>query len=207
MPPAAATTPMTPDTRLVDVAFIPETELVTSRHVAYYRDVQRAGATGSSIKVVPFTTESRYIVTLAGLRRARPSPAFQRLDVVARFAIDDAPDFASFFAWSHVAGTVPRTSSPINFSALGPDRAALEINYVLASDLGGSAPGRLYFPIGGTGLSPGIYVMTTPSAATGSTPEMQNLSFSGNPDAPLSTKHRVPLDFDHFVFAIRTDRV
>ena len=205
MPPSAAETPITPDTRLVNVAFIPETELVTTRSGALYRDLSRAGASGSGAKVVPYTTESRYGVTLAGLRRARRMPALQRLDVVARFAIDESPHFAAFFAWSHVAGVVPKTSSPVNFTALGPDRAALEINYLLAPEFG-STSGRLYFPIGGTGLAPGIYVMTTPSASTGTTPAMQDFSYSGNPDAPMTGTRGVPLDFDHFVFAIRTYR-
>jgi hypothetical protein len=199
MPASAGETLVTPDTRLVDVAFVPEHAANAARE-----ELERLAGR----QVLSISGGSRFAVHLAGLRRARPSPALQRLDVVARYAIDEAPNFVSFLAWSHVEGAPPRTSYPVNFTVLAPDRVALDISYVLAPGVAGPAAqsGKLYLPIGGAGLAPGIYVMTTPSASTGITPDIQNFSYSGNLHNPLALRRGVPLDFDHFVFGIRTYR-
>lgn len=198
VPPSAAETLMTPDARFVDVAFIPEHALAASQG-----GMERMGS-----KAASYTGGSRYAIRLAGLRRARPDPALQRVDVVARFAIDESPHFVSFLAWSHLEGSPARTSSPIKFTALVPDRAALEVNYVLSPGIAGPSArsGQLYLPIGGDGLAPGVYVMTTPSATSGIVPDIQDFSFSGSSRAPLTVRRGVPLDFDHFVFDIRTHR-
>lgn len=206
MPASAVDTPMTPDASLVDIGYLPHDALAS--HGVEGMRAQGYGAKQGAYAVP--AAGARYDVNLVGLRRVRPQPALKSLDIVARFAIDDPPSFASFLAWSHLDAKVPKTSSPIVFPVLTPDRAALELNYVLVPvNLGkGGAPppvaGKLYLPIGGTGLAPGIYVMTTPSASTGTTPNLQDFSYSGNPDAPLKTRSGAPLDFDHFVFAIRT---
>ena len=199
MPASAAETLATPDTRFVDVAFIPEHAIEAAR-------TEMARMAGQ--KVASYSGGPRYAIRLAGLRRARQDPALQSVDVVARFAIDEPPNFVSFLAWSHVEGTPPRTSSPIDFTALAPDRAALEVSYVLSPGIAGPSArsGQLYLPIGGTGLGPGIYVMTTPSASTGVTPDIQNFSYSGNSRSPIIVRHGTPLDFDHFVFDVRTYR-
>jgi hypothetical protein len=197
MPASAAESLAVPDRRFVDVAFVPE-------HAADEAQEKMERMT----KAVSVSGGPRYAIRLAGLRRARPSPALQRLDVVARYAIDEAPNFVSFLAWSHVEGTPPRTSSSVNFTALAPDRAALEITYVLSPGIAGpsATSGQLYLPIGGAGLAPGIYVMTTPSASTGLAPALQDFSYSGNSRNPITVRRGVPLDFDHFVFDIRTYR-
>jgi len=198
MPASAGETLMMPDARFVDVAFIPEQAIAASE-----RGMERMGS-----KAVSFTGGTRYAIRLGGLRRARPAPALQRMDIVARFAVDEAPHFVSFLAWSHLEGSPPRTSSPVNFTALAPDRAALELNYVLAPGIAGpgAKSGQLYLPIGGAGLAPGIYVMTTPSASTGIVPDIQDYSYSGNSRSPITVRRGVPLDFDHFVFGVRTYR-
>ena len=200
MPASAAETLMAPDRRFVDLAFVPESAIATTR-----TGVERAVAR----KAVQYASSvPRYTVRLAGLRRARLDPALQRLGVVVRYAIDDAPHFVSFVAWSHVEGSPARTSSPVNFTTLAPDRAALEVNYVLAPGIAGPAAqsGSLYLPIGGNGLEPGIYAVTTPSASTGLVPDVQDFSYTGNSREPLTVRRGVPLDFDHFVFALRTYR-
>ncbi len=200
MPPTAGETLMAPDRRLVDVAFIPESALATTQ-TGVENVVRR--------KIVVFEGNApRYSVRLAGLRRVRTQPALTSMDVVARYAIDEAPNFVSFNAWSHVEGAPARTSAPINFTTLAPDRVALEIRYVLAPGVAGpnAQAGSLYLPIGGAGLAPGIYAMTTPSASTGVVPDVQDFSYTGNSRDPITVRRGVPLDFDHFVFAIRTYR-
>lgn len=204
MPASASETLMAPDRRFVDLAFVPESAIATTQ-AGEAPTLTRAGA---SKAVLSASLEPRYSVRLAGLRRARLTPALQRLDITVRYAIDDAPHFVSFVAWSHVEGNPARTSSPVNFTTLTRDRAALEVNYVLAPGIAGSAAqsGSLYLPIGGNGLEPGIYAMTTPSASTGLVPDLQDFSYTGNSRDPLTVRHGVPLDFDHFVFALRTYR-
>ena len=199
MPASASQTLMAPDPRFVDVAFIPE-DAVAASQIEMERMAGR--------KVVSVSGGPRYAIRLAGLRRARATPALSRVDVVARFAIDEAPHFASFLAWSHLEGSPSRTSSPVSFTALAPDRAALEIAYVLSPGIAGpnARSGQLYLPIGGAGLGPGIYVVTTPSATTGLVPAIADFSYSGNSRAPITVRRGAPLDFDHFVFDIRTYR-
>jgi hypothetical protein len=199
MPAAAGETLFAPDTRWVDLAFIPEAAIPAPRTAA-----PRTGARSAPLA----SGDVYYAVRLAGLRRARPSPALQHIDVVARFAIDEAPHTATFLAWSHAEGTPSRTSAPVAFAAAAPDRAALDIRYVLAPGVAGpnATSGSLYLPIGGGGLAPGIYAMTTPSASTGAMPDLRDFRYSGDSRAPLTVRRGVALDFDHFVFAIHTHR-
>ncbi|MFO1312330.1 MAG: hypothetical protein U1F41_09730 [Burkholderiales bacterium] len=200
MPAAASETLMAPDRRFVDLAFVPETAIAASQSGV-------DPMAGRKIVVAP-GDGLRYAVRVAGLRRARPSPALQRIDVTVRYAIDEAPHFVPFVAWSHLEGTPARTSSPMSFVVQVPDRAALEVSYVLSPGIAGpnAQAGSLYLPVGGAGLQPGIYAMTTPSASTGLVPDVQDFSYTGNSRAPLTVRRGVPLDFDHFVFALRTYR-
>src|SRR5262245_8987196 len=78
-PASAAETLMMPDARVVDIAFIPEHAVAAS-----LRGMERMAS-----KAVTSTVGSRYAIRLAGLRRARPDPALQRVDIFARYAIDE----------------------------------------------------------------------------------------------------------------------
>jgi hypothetical protein len=149
-------------------------------------------------------------VTIVGLQRAGARSAVANMDILAHFAIDEAPYLVPFYAWSHTGGKVPRSSSPITFSMPTPNRASLEINYQLdRSAIAGNAAatGSMNLPIGTDGLSPGIYVLTTPAARTGVAPDLNEYMFSGDADAPLVRLDGAPLDFDHLVFAVRAQRV
>ena len=180
---------MIPDASLVNIGYLP-LDALPNHVVAGLR--------------APNYSATHYDVNLVGLHSARPQSVLQRLDIVARFAIDRSPDPASFFAWSHVAGTVPKSSAPVTFPV--PDSAALQVDCRLEpTEAYAHAPrsAKLHLPIGGTGLVPGIYVVTTPSARTGLTPNLRDLVYSGEPEAPLALRRGTPLDFDHFVFVIR----
>lgn len=140
--------------------------------------------------------------------------ALKSLDVVAHFAITEAPFFAPFEAW-HYRGasrsTPAKYSQPITFSGSVPDFVSLQVNYAInasAVAAGTSSSGLLYLPIGASansraGLSTGLYVFATPCAGTGAQPDFGTYVFSGNFRAPIAEPSGRPIDFDYLTLAIR----
>jgi hypothetical protein len=130
--------------------------------------------------------------------------ALQSLEVVAHFAINEAPHFAPFNAWQYVAaraGKAAKRSSPLTFAASMPDRVGLQVNYALERN--GSLPSRLaaggtvYLPIGARdGPGTGIYVLATPSRVTGALPDFSEYTFTGDLIQPLRRFTGGTPDFD-----------
>ena len=159
-----------------------------------------------------FSVESRVSIqlgTLSAAHAAAPRAGLlQSLEIDAHFAVDDG-NFAPFYAWSHRAGAPGRpqkTSAPMVFDALVPDRMALQVNYAL--DAGSLAPtvstaGSLYIPVGAfDGPGPGLYVIAGPSHASGLPADLSAYAFSGNLQAPLmDSAGRMP-DFDYLTLSI-----
>jgi hypothetical protein len=130
------------------------------------------------------------------------------LEVVAHFAIDQAPHFAPFNAWKYEAlpGKAVRRTSPLTFEAAMPDRVGLQVNYAL--DRGNvlsrhAASGTLYLPVGGRdGAGTGIYVIASPSRVTGALPDFTEYTFTGDLIQPLRRNTGGTADFDFVTLTI-----
>lgn len=178
-------------------------------------DAATAQANRSAVRTL-FKVSSLVYLSIGVLRRAVGVGAgpLAGLDITAHFAIDDAPYFAPFAAWSYEAagiGTPQKSTQPISFSARIPERVALEVSYALAPGAvatGLSSAGSLHLPIGadaatGAGLGMGLYVLATPSASSGVQPDLSTYVFSGDVHAPLADPAGRALDFDYLTLAIR----
>jgi hypothetical protein len=179
-------------------------------------DVSLTTQTNQSAIHSLFKVSSLVDLSIGVLRRAddAAASAVRGLDIIAHFAIDDAPYFAPFSAWRYEAtglSTPPKSTQPITFSARVPDFVALEVNYALnpsAIATGISSAGMLYLPIGanapsGAGLATGLYVFASPSTYTGVQPDLSAYVFSGNVHAPVADPPGRALDFDYLTLAIR----
>ena len=153
-------------------------------------------------------------VSIGALQRAKVAAApgmLRSLEVIAYFAVDEAPYVAPFNAWKYeAAGTKSKretATSPLTFDALMHDRVSLKVNYGLSgSNLvpGTRSSGMLYLPLGalnGPGL--GLYVLAGPSRYTGAQPDLSGYRFSGNLHAPLSRLVGGTPDFDFVTLTIR----
>lgn len=163
-----------------------------------------------------FKVSSLVDLSIGVLRRADTAAvgALRGLDIVAHFALTEAPYFAPFSAWRYEAAgmsTPSRSTQPISFSALAPGFVALEVNYSLqpsAIATGITNAGTLYLPIGANlassaGLATGLYVLATPSSYTGVQPDLSAYVFSGDVHAPVADPSGRALDFDYLTLAIR----
>ena len=155
--------------------------------------------------------DSRVDVSLGMFQPAQvyAPPALLSLEVVAHFAIEKAPNFAPFHAWSYQAaraGKPAKWTSPLTFEAGMPDRVGLQVNYAL--DRGHvlsrlSAGGTVYLPIGGSdGIGTGIYVLATPSRVTGELPDFTEYTFTGDLIQPLRRYTLGTADFDFVTLTI-----
>jgi hypothetical protein len=178
-------------------------------------DASLATQTSQSAIHSLFKVSSLVDLSIGVLRRAdAAASAVRGLDIVAHFAMDDAPYFAPFSAWRYEAtglSTAPKSTQPITFSARIPDHVALEVNYALnpsAIASGIRSAGMLYLPIGANsassaGLATGLYVFASPSAYTGVQPDLSAYVFSGDVHTPLADPSGRALDFDYLTLAIR----
>ncbi len=152
------------------------------------------------------THEDRVDVAIGTLQGAQvwAAPGLVRsIQVVAHFALDAAPNFARFDAWSYEAETVgqrTKASSAVVFEAGMPDRVGLQVNYAFAREnlaYNLAETGMLYLPLGARdGPGTGIYVLASPSRVTGALPDFTEYRFSGNLDAPLQRVTGGATDFD-----------
>ena len=174
-------------------------------------DAAAAQANPSAVRTL-FKVSSLVDVSIGVLRPAGAggAGALAALDITAHFAIDDAPFFAPFAAWSYRAagiGTPRKSTQPISFSARTPERVALEVSYALAPGAvatGLSSAGSLYLPIGSAaGLGMGLYVLAAPAADSGVQPDLGAWLFSGDVHAPLTDSSGRAPDFDYLTLAIR----
>ena len=149
--------------------------------------------------------DSRVDVSLGTLRHAQvyAASALLSLDVVAHFAIEEAPFFAPFNAWQYTAaraGKAARATSPLTFEAAMPDRVGLQVNYAMERThplARLSAGGTVYLPVGGRdGAGTGLYVIATPSRVTGLPPDFTEYTFSGDLVEPLRRDTGGTPDFD-----------
>ena len=155
--------------------------------------------------------DSRVDVSLGMLAHAQVharSPLLS-LDVVAHFAIEQAPFFAPFNAWQYTApreGKPSKATSPLTFEAAMPDRVGLQVNYAMEPSHPVArlpASGTVYLPIGGRdGAGTGIYVIATPSRVTGLPPDFTEYTFSGDLVQPLRRDTGGTPDFDFVPVAI-----
>jgi hypothetical protein len=149
--------------------------------------------------------DSRVDVSIGMLQSAQvhAASALLSLEVVAHFAIDQAPYFAPFEAWSYEGprvGKVAKRSSPLTFEVAIPDRVGLQVNYALESKQLTSrltSGGTVYLPVGARdGPTTGIYVLATPSRVTGALPDFTEYTFSGDLINPLRRNTGGTPDFD-----------
>jgi hypothetical protein len=159
-----------------------------------------------------FKRSSAVHLSIGALQRpSSMSGTLRSLDVIAHFAIDDAPYFAPFGAWSYRANSLAAkqsTTQPLTFTVEVPDRVALEIGYSLnpmAIASGTAAEGSIYLPVGrdgATGLATGFYVLAAASPETGKAPDLGGWMFGGNDGSLVDSSGRQP-NFDHVMLAIR----
>lgn len=172
----------------------------------------RAAAAASAASL--FKRSTTVNLSIGVLQRAPPTYAstLQALEITAHFAIDEAPYFAPFGAWSYRAesrGARKALTQPLTFTAEVPDRVALEVSYGLdATTIAGGTPnsGGLYLPVGrdsATGLTTGLFVLAAASPVTGTAPDLSVLVFSGDIHTPLVGARGDRPDFDYLVLAIR----
>ncbi len=161
----------------------------------------------------PPSYESRVNVSIGMLQRAQGAGTQEMLrsiEMVAHFAIEDAPYFAPFHAWKYEAAAASKRANatpPITFEAAMPDRVGLQVNYALIAENlapGVKGSGMVYLPLGARdGPGTGLYVLAGPSPVTGNQPDLGAYTFSGSLHAPLrGPTGRMP-DFDFVTLAIR----
>jgi hypothetical protein len=152
------------------------------------------------------THEDRVDVAIGTLQSARvwAAPGLVRsIQIVAHFALDAAPDFAPFDAWSYEGETMgkrSKASSAVVFEAGMPDRVGLQVNYAFAREnlvYNLAETGMVYLPIGARdGPGTGLYVLASPSRVTGALPDFTEYRFSGNLNEPLLRVTGGATDFD-----------
>jgi len=159
--------------------------------------------------------ESRADVSIGVLQRAQGAAAapgmLRALEVVAHFALDDAPYFAPFGAWRYEAAGLSSkhgtATSPLTFDAAMPDRVGLQVNYSLSAAMlapGTIDSGMVYLPLGARdGPGFGLYVLAGPSHGSGAQPDLSDYFFSGDLRAPLLRSAGSLPDFDFVTLTVR----
>jgi hypothetical protein len=155
--------------------------------------------------------DSRVDISIGTLKLAQvhaPSTLLS-LEVVAHFAIDQAPNFAPFNAWSYKAargGKAAMRTAPLAFEAAMPDRVGLQINYAVEAAQSISrlaSGGTVYLPVGARdGATTGIYVLASPSRITGALPDFTEYTFSGDLVQPMRRNTGGTPDFDFVTLTI-----
>lgn len=138
-------------------------------------------------------------------RSSSAHPAIAALDVVTRFALDAPPHSAEFFAFSYASDRVGRNSAPVTFTVATPDRAALEFDYEVDTKqdaTGLRSAGRIFLPVGGSGLGLGIYALLGPSARSGALPDPSEFICGGDLRAAMVRSDGAAPDFDHLVITV-----
>ena len=161
----------------------------------------------------PLAIDKRVSVSIGLLQRAQGAATQQMLrslEVIAHFAIDDAPYVAGFNAWSYTSAAGAKrvnATPPLTFDAAMPDRVGLQVNYALIGDNlapGVRDSGMVYLPLGARdGPGTGLYVLAGPSPRTGKQPDLGMYTFSGYLGAPLRDAMGGMPDFDYVTLAIR----
>ena len=161
-----------------------------------------------------FRTSRTVGLSIGALHRPETSSgSLQTLAITAHFAIDDAPWFAEFPAWSYTAAgptSAERRTQPLTFSSRAPDTVALAIDYALRSESVPSSVqpvGSLYLPIGTStaaldGLASGLYVVAGPDAG-GALPDFAALIFNGDVNRPIASADGRPIAFEYLTIAVR----
>jgi hypothetical protein len=160
------------------------------------------------------TSEPMVSVSIGMIQRAQvPGTAetLRSLEVLAHFAIDEAPYVVPFQAWKYRAAADgskgDQATSPLTFDASMHNRVGLQVNYRL--NAAALVPnmlesGMLYLPLGArNGPSIGLHVLAGPSRLTGALPDLREYQFSGDLHAPLLRVAGGKPDFDYVTVMIR----
>ena len=104
--------------------------------------------------------------------------------------------------WSHAPMHRGGTSSGVMFTAHDDAFGGFEITHMPAN--GVTSSGLFAFAASGSGssLSPGVYVIAGPSAATGVAPDLGRYAYTGNPSAPVREHRVLGLDFAYLSFVV-----
>lgn len=160
------------------------------------------------------TSEPAVSVSIGILQRSQVPSApetLRSLEVIAHFAIDEAPYVVPFQAWKYRAAADGSkrdyATSPLTFDASLHNRVGLQVTYGLNGPAlvpGTLESGMLYMPLGAyNGPSIGLYVLAGPSRLTGAQPDLREYQFSGDLHAPLLRAAGGKPDFDYVTVMIR----
>jgi len=136
------------------------------------------------------------------------SPTIERVDITVNYALDEPPFVAPFYAWQYVnvPGQYAKSSSPLSFTAMLPNIAAIDVSFqVRSATTGAIASGSLLYPIGGSGLGPGIYALAAPSPGTGGAPDWDGLTW-GDRAGSLARLDGRAIDFDYICLVLSPTR-
>jgi hypothetical protein len=132
------------------------------------------------------------------------SPAFQRIDLIVNFKLNEPPFAAPFYAWQHldIPGQRRMTSSTLAFTTGVPGAAAISVQFQVKSPISGSVvTGKLDYPIGGAGLGHGIYALAGPSPSTGGAPDWGGVTWARRA-GELARHDGGAIDFDYITLAL-----
>ena len=109
--------------------------------------------------------------------------------------------------WSHAPMRRGGTSGGVMFTAHDDVFGGFEITHMPAN--GVTSSGLFAFAASGSGssLSPGVYVIAGPSAATGVAPDLGRYAYTGNPSAPVRENRVLGLDFTYLSFVVHGEWV
>lgn len=109
--------------------------------------------------------------------------------------------------WSHGPKRLGGTSQSVLFTAHDDAFSGFEVTHIPAAGKRSSAFFR--FMASGTGpqLTPGVYLLAGPHAATGLAPELGRYGYSGNVRAPVRESRLLGLDFAYLSFAVHGEWV
>ncbi len=146
------------------------------------------------------------IAVLGCVRSA--APTIERVDLTVNFALAEPPYLAPFHAWQYVdmPGRHATASSPLRFTTSVPGAAGIVVSFRVRSPTSGAtATGTLEYPIGGSGLGPGLYALAGPSPAAGGPPDWNELTWGEQPGT-LARHDGRTIDFDYVTLLLSRTR-
>ena len=140
-------------------------------------------------------------VSFRGFGTGAGALAQDQLRVVAVHQARDGETFRHEL-WSHAPLKRGGTSPPVLFTAHDDAFAGFEVTHV--PQAGPTTSGFFGFMASGFGpqLTPGVYVLAGPSAATGVAPDLARYAYTGDANAPVRENRVLGLDFAYLSFAV-----
>jgi hypothetical protein len=131
--------------------------------------------------------------------------AQERIDIAALHRTADGA-LMRHELWSHRPVHLGGSSQSILFTAHDDAFVGLEVMHT--STQGVTTQATFSFAAGGgSTLSPGIYVLAGPRAATGLPPELDRYSYSGSPKSPIAESPLQTRDFAYLSFVVHGEWV